>query len=108
MQHLLKFLDDNHYVSRYRVCDDNISIRDIFWAHPESIDLFNTFPSVLMIDSTYNTNKYRLLVLEIVGVTSTHKTFLVGFGFLECEKKRQRPLGVGYMQDFVEGSIKYA
>ena len=39
MQHLLKCLDDNNYVSRHRVCDDNVSVRDIFWTHPSSIAL---------------------------------------------------------------------
>ena len=87
MQHLLKCLDDNNYVSRHRVCDDNVSVRDIFWTHPSSIELFNTFPTVLMIDSTYKTNKYRLSLLEIVGVTSTDITFSVGICFMECEKE---------------------
>ncbi|XP_058783561.1 uncharacterized protein LOC131658266 [Vicia villosa] len=32
-------------------------------------------------------NKYRLPLLEIVGVTSTEKTFLVRFAFLESEKE---------------------
>lgn len=30
MQQLLKFLDDNHYVSRYYVCEDKVIVRDIF------------------------------------------------------------------------------
>ena len=42
---------------------------------------------MLIIDSTYKTNKYKLLLLEIIGVTSTEKTYSVGFAFLECEKK---------------------
>jgi alpha-glucosidase len=84
MQHLLKCLDDNNYVSRHRVCDDNVSVRDIFWTHLSSIDLFNTFPT---IGSTYKTNRYRLPLLEIVGVTPTDKTFSVGFCFMECEKE---------------------
>ncbi|CAK8568217.1 unnamed protein product [Lathyrus sativus] len=87
MQQLLKLLDDNSYVSRYRTCDDGFTIRDIFWTHPNSIKLFNTFPTTLILDSTYKTNKYRLLLFEIVGVTSTEKTYSVGFTFLECEKK---------------------
>ncbi|XP_050875941.1 protein FAR1-RELATED SEQUENCE 5-like [Lathyrus oleraceus] len=89
MQQLWKLLDDNQYVSRYIICEDNVTICVIFWTHPESIKLFNIFPSVLIIDSTYKTNKYRLPLLEIVGVTSTEKTFSVGFAFLESEKKGQ-------------------
>src|SRR4051812_8468770 len=39
------------------------------------------------MDSTYKTNKYKLPLLEIVGVTSTDKTYSAGFAFLECEKE---------------------
>src|SRR3954464_8607576 len=87
MQQLLKLLDDNKYVSSFRTSEDKVTVRDIFWTHPESIKLFNTFPTVLVMDSTYKTNKYRLPLLEIVGVISTDKTYSVGFAFLECEKE---------------------
>ncbi|XP_058742100.1 uncharacterized protein LOC131614545 [Vicia villosa] len=87
IQQLLKMLDDNKYVSRYRTCDDGVTVRDVFWTHPDSIKLFNTFPTVLLLDSTYKTNKYRLPLFEMVGVTSTIKTYAVGFAFLECEKE---------------------
>lgn len=48
--------------------------------------LFNTFPTLLIIDSTYKTNKYRLPLLEMVGLTSTEKTYSIIFSFLESEK----------------------
>ncbi|XP_050896317.1 protein FAR1-RELATED SEQUENCE 6-like [Lathyrus oleraceus] len=87
MQQLLKLFYDNSHVSRYRTCEDGVTVRDIFWTHPNSIKLFNMFPIVLIIDSTYKTNKYRLPLLEMVGVTSTEKTYYVGFAFLEREKE---------------------
>ncbi|XP_050888789.1 uncharacterized protein LOC127093944 [Lathyrus oleraceus] len=87
MQQLLKLLDDNNYLPKYRTCDDGVNVRDIFWTHPDSIKLFNTFPTVLILDSTYKTNKYKLPLLEMVDVTSTEKTYLVGFSFLVCEKE---------------------
>ncbi|XP_050886367.1 uncharacterized protein LOC127091723 [Lathyrus oleraceus] len=79
---------DNSYMSRYRTCEDGASVIDIFWIHPSSIKLFNMFSTTLILDSTYKTNKYRLLLLEMVGVTSTEKTYSVGFSFLESEKRR--------------------
>lgn len=84
---LLKPLEDDHYDSRYRVCADKVIVQDIYWCHPDSIKLFNTFSVVLIIDPTYKTNKYRLSLLEIVGVTSTKITFSTGFSFLEFEKE---------------------
>ncbi|XP_058733982.1 protein FAR1-RELATED SEQUENCE 5-like [Vicia villosa] len=87
IQHLLKLLGDNQYVSSFRTCEDNVTVRDIFWTHPKSIKMLNAFPTVLVIDSTYKTNKYRFPLLEIIGMTSMDKTYSVGFAFLECEKE---------------------
>lgn len=87
MQQLLKMLDDNYYVSRYRTCEDGIIVRDILWTHPDFINLFNIFSTVLILDSTYKPNKYRFPLLEIVGITSTEKIFFVGFAFSESEKR---------------------
>lgn len=60
MQQLLKLLDDNTYVSRYRTCKDGVTIRDIFWTRPNSIKLINTFPTMLVVDLLYKSNKYKL------------------------------------------------
>lgn len=43
-----------------------VIVRDISWSHPNSVKLFNTFSFVLIIDSIYKTNKYRLPLLEII------------------------------------------
>ena len=61
-------------------------MRDIFWAHPDSIKLLNIFPIVLVMDSTYKTNKYRQPLFEIVGMTSTELTFAVAFAYMESEQ----------------------
>ncbi|XP_050886362.1 uncharacterized protein LOC127091721 [Lathyrus oleraceus] len=45
------------------------------------------FPSVLILDSIYKTNKYIFPLLEMVGVTSTKKTYSIGFTVLKCEKE---------------------
>ncbi|XP_050915419.1 uncharacterized protein LOC127130456 [Lathyrus oleraceus] len=87
MQQLLKLLDDNNYVSRYQTCKDGVTIRYIFWTHLDSIKLFIMFPTVLILDSTYKTNKYRLSLLEMVDVISIEKAYYVGLTLLESEKK---------------------
>lgn len=79
MQQLLKLLDDDHDVSTYIVCEDGKTVRDIFWAHPDSIKLFNTFSIALIINSIYKTNKYNHPLLKIVGVTPTTMNYLIEF-----------------------------
>jgi len=46
---------------------DSDDVSDISWAHPYGIKFFNTFSMVLVLDSTYKTNKYCLSLLEFVG-----------------------------------------
>ncbi|XP_050910017.1 uncharacterized protein LOC127123881 [Lathyrus oleraceus] len=87
MQQLLKLFNDNSYVSRFRTGEDEVTVRDIFWNHRDSIKLFNMFPVVVILDSTNKTNKYRLPLLEMIDVTSSEKTCSVGFAFLEFEKE---------------------
>ena len=45
--------------------------------------LSNVCNLVFLIDSTYKTNRYKLLLLDIVGMTSIGMTFSVVFAYLE-------------------------
>jgi len=47
--------------------------------------LCNACNLVFLIDSTYKTNRYRLPLLDFVGVTPTWMTFSAGFAYLEGE-----------------------
>lgn len=76
VQHLFKLIEDSNYVYWSRKTDLEV-MRDIFWAHLESVKLLNTFPNVLIMDSTYKENKYRKPLFEVVGMTSTELTFCV-------------------------------
>jgi hypothetical protein len=89
MQHLFKKLAENNYFFKSRSVDVDGSsvVRDAFFAHPKSVSLFNSFPTVLVMDSTYKTNKYKMPLFEIVGFTSNEKTFNVGFAWLTNEKE---------------------
>lgn len=49
--------------------------------------LFNNFPTVLVMDSTYKTNMYKMPMFEVVGVTSADLTYLIDFGFVTHEKE---------------------
>jgi hypothetical protein len=66
---------------------DNQTISDIFFSDPESIKFFNLFHIVVVIDSTYKTNRYRLHLLEFVGSTYAEQMFYIGFAFLLSEKE---------------------
>ena len=62
-------------------------VSDVFWTHPDSVKLLNAFHIVLLMDNIYKTNKYRLPLLEIVGVISTGLILSVAFVVLSNERE---------------------
>jgi hypothetical protein len=87
LQHLFEVFYQRKYIFKSRFVGHSTIIQDIFFAHPKSVDLFNTFPDVLLMDSTYKINCYNMPLFEMVGVTSTDKTFNVAFAFISNEKE---------------------
>ena len=77
MQYLLGKLVEARYIEWHRNCDNTDVVQDLFWAHPGSIDLLRAFPRVLIMDCTDKTNRYRIPLLESMGVTSTDLTFSI-------------------------------
>ena len=60
-------------------------MQDLFFTRPDSVKLLNAFNIVLMMDNTYKTNRYRMSLLEVVGITSMRLMFSVAFMLLTSE-----------------------
>lgn len=86
MQQLMTLIQANHYLCWTRRLKGTDIVEEIMWSHPDSIKLLRMFPTVLIMDCTFKTNKYALPLLEIVGVTSTELTFPVAFAYLSHER----------------------
>ncbi|KAH1250309.1 Protein FAR1-RELATED SEQUENCE 2 [Glycine max] len=90
---------------------DEDVVRDIFWCHPDSVKLVNACNLVFLIDNTYKTNRYRLPLLDFVGVTPTGMTFSAGFAYVEGERVNnlawalQRFRGLFLKRDALPGVI---
>ncbi|KAH1266588.1 hypothetical protein GmHk_01G002047 [Glycine max] len=80
MQHLMKLLERDQYIHWHRLKDE-VVVRDLFWCHPDAVKLCNACHLI-----TYKTNRYRLSLLDFVGVTPTTMTFSAGFAYLEGER----------------------
>ncbi|XP_028056148.1 PKS-NRPS hybrid synthetase CHGG_01239-like [Camellia sinensis] len=105
MQHLLGELAKYNYIERHRREESMMTVTDLFWAHPTSLDLFRTFPRILIMDCTYKTNRYRLPLLEIVGVTSTEMTFSVAFAYLQYERVDNYTWVLATLRDAMDGFV---
>ena len=61
----------------------------IWFSHPKMLDLARRFVSdfCLIIDGTFNTNKYKLPLLVAVGVMNSGKTFPIAYSWCQSESK---------------------
>ncbi|KEH18469.1 hypothetical protein MTR_8g020433 [Medicago truncatula] len=78
LQYIISKLDEHNYTYYSRTQSESTTIEDIFWAHPTSVKLFNNFPTILVMNSTYKTNMYKMPMFEVVRVTLTDLTYSVG------------------------------
>ena len=81
----MKLPERDQYIHWHTLKDEDV-VYDISWSHPDAVKLTNACNLVFLIDSTYKTNKYRLSLLDIIGVTPIRITFSAAFAYLEGER----------------------
>jgi len=87
MQQFMWLLERDMYMHWCRCEEVSNVVQDIFWTHPDSVKLVNLFNIVILMDNTYKMNKYRMPLLEVVGITSSGLTFSKAFCLLAAEKE---------------------
>ncbi|XP_038688792.1 protein FAR1-RELATED SEQUENCE 5-like [Tripterygium wilfordii] len=102
MQQLFNLLTENGYVTRHRSDTTSEVVSDLFFCNSTSVQLARAFPLVFMMDCTYKTNKYRLPLMQIVGVTSTKKTFSIAFCYMSAEKEDNYVWGLNCFKDLFD------
>ncbi|XP_050386961.1 protein FAR1-RELATED SEQUENCE 11 isoform X1 [Argentina anserina] len=103
MEQLLFKLNEHNYFQWHRTCPISENVLDLFWAHPVSLELLRVFPTILMLDCTFKTNRFRYPLLEVVGVTSTNMTFSIAFVLLDSEKEDNYVWALNRLRDLLDG-----
>ncbi|CAI0541997.1 unnamed protein product [Linum tenue] len=67
--------------------DDQRRVTRLFLCHPESIRMLLAWYFVVLIDSTYKTNKYKQPLVQLIGVSPVKKNFNIGFALISDETK---------------------
>lgn len=78
-------MEDSQFFVHHQL--DLISNRllHLFFAYNQSIALLQDFPEVLLTDYTYKINRFKIPLLNIVGIISLNSNFHFGFTFLSQE-----------------------
>ena len=93
------------YLSRYEYnynLDENGKITLLFFAHPKLLQLLQQYSKVLLMDCTYKTNRFNMLLLDILGSTGLGKTFYVAFIFLSGETEEDYHAGLKMLGDIIK------
>lgn len=67
--------------------DDQGHVTRLFFSHTQSLQLAQRFSNVFLLDCTYKTNRFKILLLNIVGLDCSFVSFNAGFVFLREEKE---------------------
>ncbi|KAI5660002.1 hypothetical protein M9H77_28795 [Catharanthus roseus] len=70
------------YTVSHRNCEESNILSDIVLVHATSIAMIKTWSYVLIMDTTYKTNKYNMPLLEAIWMTPTGKNFTVAPAFM--------------------------
>jgi len=57
VQDFLYQCHEKNYYTEYRINAKTNQIQDIFFAHPDSLELLRAFPHIIVLDSTYSTTR---------------------------------------------------
>ena len=84
LQHCLYMATEHNYVVTTDL-DSEGQLSRLLIANPTSIQMIHTWSYVVLIDTTYKTNKQKWLLCEIIGITLTNHNFLVAFYLMRDE-----------------------
>jgi hypothetical protein len=62
-------------------------VTGLFWTFAWGIEMWKKYPWVLQLDNTYNTNRFRMPLLQVTGVTNVATTFNGAFGLMDNERE---------------------
>lgn len=106
MQILENVLRSKGYVYHTREDPSTNITEEIFFCNPTAHATWRAFPHVLMIDATYKTNMYRLPFVQIIGVTSTLRSFSIAHAFLTKEREENYTWMLERMKEMLKGCFE--
>jgi hypothetical protein len=65
--------------------DERQQLDSMVFIEKASLKLLQRWPYSIILDATYKTNKFGMYLIDIVGVTSTGRTYIIAQAFLSAE-----------------------
>jgi len=85
-------------------CDENDRLKNFIFSSQNMKHLYKKFNDIILMDSTYRTNKYKLPLYIIAGINENSKIFIVGFGVVRSEEAKDVDWILRELFSFLEDS----
>lgn len=86
IQALFEELLDKNIFHCYKVNNKGY-ITYLFVANPRVLEIFCNYYDILLLDCIYNSNQFKIILLNILRVSEISITIQVAFVFMKAEKK---------------------
>ncbi|KAK9755891.1 hypothetical protein RND81_01G057500 [Saponaria officinalis] len=86
-QQMLALAVDANYVHWHETNPETHELTHVFMSHLEAVKMFRAYPHVVLMDSTYKTNVYKMTLVEVVGVTPVGSSFLIACVLIPSESE---------------------
>jgi hypothetical protein len=86
LEYLQETLQNDNW--RYTFKQDNKGhILFFMFAHPKLIENTNQYNRVFLLDCTYKTNRYKMPLLHIIGLSLSNSSFSIAFCFMQNKQE---------------------
>ena len=85
IQFLINKLNSDMYKTDVVLSGDNGRVECLFILSKGSLSLYNRFPTALVMDATYKTNRFGMPLVQVCGITNENKIFVLCQAFMRSE-----------------------
>ena len=86
LQQLLKWKDsDPLWIVKPQLEPVSRKLNSLFWMSPMQRELYNKYNDVVILNTTYNTNRFQMMLCIVTVVDNNYKTRIVACAIIEDE-----------------------
>ncbi len=67
--------------------DDHRHVTQLFFAYKQFLEMYPSYPEVLLVDCTYKTNRFHMPRCSIMGITGINTLFFVALALFRTEQE---------------------
>ena len=94
-------LESKGYSPAYTTNPSTNALLQLFYLHPDSVKLWKQYPDVLLLDCTYKTNRFNMLLLNICTISGNNRVVQVGLAFLSSKKEADYTQAIQQLRNII-------